>query len=84
MSFAAADSRKIEQIVDQPDHVRSLPGHHRDQVVLTVPVLEHQQIDPRPQRRERVSQLVSKHCEKLVLPAIGFAERRGVGLELRR
>src|SRR5258706_2535761 len=57
---AARDARDVEQVLDEPRHLRDLPVHRfeQDALALGIDVFRPQHVQRRPQRRERVAQLV--------------------------
>ena len=75
-NLAGRDSRHVQQVVDQADHVADLTLHHpahaldRTHGVAAAP----NQFEAGSYRRERISQLVRQHRQELVFARIGFPQ----------
>jgi hypothetical protein len=78
-----ADTRDIEQLVDQPHHMGQLSVHRVADVGSAVSLgILAQDIQPIAQRRQRIAQLVGQGRQELVLSAVGFPECFGLGRQL--
>src|SRR5664280_511198 len=70
--LAFGHAGRIEQIVEQPDHVLDLAPDHREERGGDRLGTQHgQQLDSGADRREGVSQFVRQHRQELVLPPAG-------------
>src|SRR5580704_1818519 len=74
--FSPADSRNVQQIVDQSGHLSHLPLHHPAQLVQLIGVVlrETPQLQRIAQWGQWVSQLVSERGQEFVLAAIGLPQ----------
>src|SRR6202012_3165425 len=78
-----ADTRNVEQVIDQANQMNELPIHYvaNFRRVRAVWVLA-QDVQAVAKRGERVAQFVRQRGEKLILAAVGLFQRVGTGLEL--
>jgi hypothetical protein len=85
LDLAARDPRDVEQVVDQPRHVRDLALDDRARVdrllAVRLDVIEDEQAAA--DRAEWVAQLVREHREEIVLAAARLAQRLLGARELR-
>jgi hypothetical protein len=71
LHLAARDARDVEQIIDQPHHVRDLPSHDPERLRRRAAAGgASQYIHTGADRRERVSELVRQRGQKLVLASV--------------
>ena len=80
--LAGRDARHVEQVVNQPHHLRQLPGHHRTHAGCCGPgtgpgtglTFLFQDLQPAAQRGQRVAQFVGQRGQEFVLAAFGVAQ----------
>ena len=84
--LAAGHARGVEQVVEQPRHVRDLTlDHLRDRRRHRCLGCESGEQRGRvADRRERVAQLVREHRQKFLLPEVGGNRRIGEPVRLQR
>jgi hypothetical protein len=79
--LAAVDARDVQQVVDQPHHVRQLPVHGLQRARTTGAGLGLlQDLQPGAQRRQRVAQFVRQRREEFVLGAVRLLQQDLLGL----
>ena len=69
--LATGDSRHLEQVVDETNHLPELAFHHELGSISNVLILgEPQDLQTGPHRRQRIAQLVREGGQELVLAPI--------------
>ena len=69
------DAGHVQQVVDEPHHVRKLAVHHIASVDGNGRVLRHvEHMETAPERSERVPELVGEGGQELVLPPVGLLQ----------
>ena len=73
---AAGDARDVQEILDQPRHLRHLPVHGLEQGLgaLRLDRVDAQHMKCGAHRRERIAQFVGERGEELVLPPVGVLD----------
>ena len=72
LDLAAREARHIEEIVDQPGHVRDLTLEDLAFAGEGLRVADFHQLQGGERGRERIAQLVTEHREELILGLVGF------------
>jgi hypothetical protein len=72
----ARDARDVEQVFDEARHLRDLPVHRFEELLLALAHerLAAKHVQRRAQRRERVAQLVRERREEFVLAPVGVLD----------
>ncbi len=83
LDLSLADTRNIKEIVDQPNQVVQLTVHHLAKLVSPHIVgIAPQDIETIAKRCKWVAKLMGKSGQELVLAAVRFLQRLGLGLKL--
>src|SRR5690349_5560951 len=77
LDLTLADTADVEQIVEEPRHLVNLALEHRVQRFVrgVASCSASQHLGDVANRRQRIAQFVTEHCEKLILAAIGSAQK---------
>ena len=77
LQLPACDARNVEQVVEQPRHVRHLAMNHlaRPRQLVLRQIWQRQHLGSRAYRRQGIPELVRQRGEELVLAVIGLTQR---------